>query len=79
MNGKQQLDATGYATSLEVRFQVEGVTERDAALIADQVKRQIEAQLADMIAAAAAEHGVTGQTVPVTGVDRQGRLVEAYD
>ncbi len=77
---------TGYLTSFALTYQIEGVTEEQAARIAAAVKRTLETNVSELIGAAAESPVQTDsrridadRKVLAVRVETRGSLVEEYE
>lgn len=80
MSNTQMASATtGYLTSFAATYQIEGVTEEQAARIAAEVKTALEAAFANLAAEAATTAATPDARVLEVRVERRGFLVEEYE
>lgn len=72
-------NTTGYLTSFAVTYQVEGVTEAHAAVVAARVQQELANALEELATTIAFDEAGGDRRVLAVRVERQGALVEEYD
>lgn len=70
---------TGYLTSFAATYQIEGVTEAQAARIADAVQTTLQGALANLANEEATTAATANARVLAARVERRGALVEEYE
>ncbi|SII07368.1 Uncharacterised protein [Mycobacteroides abscessus subsp. abscessus] len=73
------MTTTGYLTSFAATYQVEGVTEAQAAQIAATVQTALQAALTNLANEEATTAATANARVLAVRVERHGALVEEYE
>ncbi|MBP3086929.1 hypothetical protein [Mycolicibacterium fortuitum] len=72
-------NTAGYLTSFAATYQVEGVTEAQAAAVAARVQQALTQALEELATTIAFDEAGRDRRVLAVRVERQGALVEEYD